>query len=91
MCELELKNVYDRKANGEKICSKCEWYQLGAKATNFFLNLEKQKAMNAIVRHLIDDTKEITDLKKINACICKFYKNIFKKMPPNWIWNGNHY
>ena len=40
---------------------------------------KKQKAINATVRHLIDDAKDITDVKKINACICKFYKNIFRK------------
>ena len=43
------------------------------------MNLEKQKAINTTVRHLIDDGKDITDLKEINACICKFYKNLFKK------------
>ena len=43
------------------------------------MNLEKQKAINTIVRHLIDDGKDVTDLKEINACICKFYKNLFKK------------
>ena len=43
------------------------------------MNLEKQKAINTIVRHLIDDGKDITNLKEINACICKFYKNLFKK------------
>ena len=46
---------------------------------SFFFNLEKQKAINTTVRHLIDDGKDITDLKEINACICKFYKNLFKK------------
>ena len=43
------------------------------------MNLEKQKAINTTVRHLIDDDKDITDLKEINACICKFYKSLFKK------------
>ena len=43
------------------------------------MNLEKQKAINTTVRNLIDDGKDITDLKEINACICKFYKNLFKK------------
>ena len=45
----------------------------------FFLNLEKHKAINTTVRHLIDDDKDIIDLKEINACICKFYKNLSKK------------
>ena len=43
------------------------------------MNLENQKAINTTVRHLIDDDKDITDLKEINASICKFYKNLFKK------------
>ena len=28
---------------------------------------------------MIDDGIDITDLKEINACVCKFYKNLFKK------------
>ena len=79
MCKLELENIYDKKAEGAKLRSKCEWYQHGEKPTKFFLNLEKQKAINATVRHLIDDDKDITELKKINACICKFYKSLFEK------------
>ena len=47
--------------------------------TKFFLNLERQKAINTKVRHLNDDGKDITDLKEINACICNFYRNLFKK------------
>ena len=75
----------------QKIRSKCEWYQHGEKPTKFFLNLEKQKAINTTVRHLIDDDKDITDLKEINAYICKFYKNLFKKMSINQIWNRNRF
>ena len=47
--------------------------------TKFLLNPERQKAINTTVRHLIDDTKDITDLKEINTRISKFYKNLFKK------------
>ena len=43
LCRLELENIYDKKAEGAKIRSKCEWYQHGEKPTKFFLNLEKQK------------------------------------------------
>ena len=78
MCRLGLENIYDKKAEGAKIRSKCEWYQNGEKPTKFFLNLGKQKAINTTVRHLIVDGKDITDLKEINACIFKFYRNLFK-------------
>ena len=40
---------------------------------------EKQKAINTAAKHLIDDAKDITDLKEINTCIYKFYKSLFKK------------
>ena len=79
MCKLELKITYDKWAESAKIRSKCEWYQHGEKPQKLFLNLEKQKAINTTVRHLIDQNIDITDLKEINACVCKFYKNRFKK------------
>ena len=79
MCKLELKNIYDKKAEGAKIRSKCGWYQRGEKPTKFFLKLEKQNAINTTVRQLIDNDKDITDLKEINACIYKFNKRLFKK------------
>ena len=82
MCKLELENIYDKKAVGAKICSKCEWYQHGEKPIKFFLNLEKQKLINTTVRHLTDNDKDITDPKVINACICKFYKSLFKNNVP---------
>ena len=43
------------------------------------MKVEKQKAINTTIRHLIDDGKDITNLKEINACISEFYKNLFKK------------
>ena len=91
MCKLELKNIYDKKAEGAKIHSKCEWYQHGEKPTKFYLNLEKQKAINTAVRHLIDNDKDITELKEINTCIYKFYKNLFKSNALNQIQKGNRF
>ena len=78
LCELEPENIYEKKAEGAKIGSKCECYEHGEKPTKFFLNLKKQKAINTTVTNLIVDNKDITDLKEINACIFKFYKNLFK-------------
>ena len=42
------------------------------------MNLEKQEAINTAITHSINDAKDITDLKKINACILKFYNYLFK-------------
>ena len=46
LCKLELENIFDKKVEGANIPSKCEWYQDTEKPTKFFLNPEKEKAIN---------------------------------------------
>ena len=41
VCKQQLDEIYEKKAKGIKIRSKCNWYEHGEKSTNFFLNLEK--------------------------------------------------
>ena len=36
LCELELRNASDKKGEGAKIRSKCEWYQHGEKPTKSY-------------------------------------------------------
>ena len=43
-----------KKTEGTNIWSKCEWYQHEEKPIKFFMNLEKQKSVNTIVRDLIE-------------------------------------
>ena len=66
MCKLELKNIYDKKAEGAKIHSKCEWYQYGEKPT-------KSSNQTAYVKNqcisesgrLISDVTEMCDILDI--------------------------
>ena len=37
----KLDKIYQEKANGVRIRSKCNWYEHGEKSSKFFLNLEK--------------------------------------------------
>ena len=46
----ELENLYNNIATGVKIRRKCDWYQYGQKSNKYFLNLEKQKPVNGIVK-----------------------------------------
>ena len=75
----ELENFYDNMATGVKIRSKCDWYQYGEKSTKYFLNLEKQKAVNGTVKKIIKDHIEITDQLKIQHELRMFYEQLFKK------------
>ena len=36
LCKLELENIYDKKAEGAKIRSKCEWYEHGKNRQSSF-------------------------------------------------------
>ena len=40
-CKLRLEEIYNTKANGVKIWSKCNWYEYGETFSTFFSNLEK--------------------------------------------------
>ena len=65
--------MYQEKANG----SKCDWYELGEKPSKFFLNLEKQYALQNQVRTLLYGQNEITDKNQINHQLHHFYKTLF--------------
>ena len=62
----ELENFYDNIATGVKIRNKCDWYQYGEKSTKYFLNLEKQKAVNGAAKKTI---KNDSYLRKICAML----------------------
>ena len=59
--------------------SKFEVNQYGEKSTKYFLNLEKQKAVNGTVKKIIKDHIEITDQLKIQHELRMFYEQLFKK------------
>ena len=59
--------------------SKCDWYEFGEKSSKFFLNLEKQHALQNQVRTLLCGQKEITNKNQINHQLHHFYKALFKE------------
>ena len=81
----KLETFYDNIATGVKIRSKCNWYQYGEKSTEYFLNLEKQKAVNCTIKKIIKNDVEITDQLKTQHELRMFYEPLFKKT----IYNAN--
>ena len=57
--------------------SKFEVNQYGEKSTKYFLNLEKQKAVNGTVKKIIKNDIEITDQLKIQHELRMFYEQYF--------------
>ena len=49
-CKNQFDEIYDDIVEGIKVRNKYQWYEEGEKSTNFFLNLEKTKAVQGIVK-----------------------------------------
>ena len=68
-----------KKKNGIRIRSKCNWYEHGEKSSNFFLNLEKSRAVQNQIRNVLIDNIEINNQKDISKELYLYYKNLFNK------------
>ena len=75
----ELNDIYNDISSGIKIRSKCDWYEFGEKSNKFFLNLEANRAKQSVVRKVISNEQEITNISKINDHILQFYQYLFKE------------
>ena len=76
-CKSKLEDIYQIKVDGIRTRIKCSWYEHGEKSSKFFLNLEKQRAIQSQIRTVIVNEKEITSESEINEQISLFYKNLF--------------
>ena len=75
----ELETIYSKISEGIRIRSKSDWYQYGEKSTKYFLNLEKQRAVNGTVRQIIHNDNEINNPVEIRNGLKTFYENLFKQ------------
>ena len=64
---------------GYEVRSKCDWYENGEKSTKFFLNLEKPRSSQGVVRSILKNKIEVKNQSEINNELYKFYKNLFKE------------
>ena len=60
-CKLRLEEIYEIKANGAKIRSKCDCNEYEEKSSKFFLNLEKNRFVQSPICKLIIKEKELTE------------------------------
>ena len=58
----KIQEMYEKKAEGARVRSKCLWYEEGEK---FFLNLEKRGGTQRQIRKFTVNDQEITDQNKI--------------------------
>ena len=75
----KLDKIYQEKTNAIRIRSKCNWYEHGEKSSNFFLNLEKSRAVQNQIRNILIDNIEINNQKDVNKEHDLYYKNLFNE------------
>ena len=78
-CKTKLDKIYDKKAEGLRIRSKCDWYEKGEKSTKFFLNLEKRHAIQNQVKSLVVNDEVVKEQTDINKNLYAFYQKLFSK------------
>ena len=78
-CKTQLEDIYQIQVDGIRTRSKYMWYEFGEKSSKFFLNLEKNRAIQGQVRTIVSNEKKITDESEINADIAFFYESLFKE------------
>ena len=55
----KLDKLYQEKINSAIIRSRCDWYKFGEKLSKFFLNLEKNRAVQNQIRTILYSEKEL--------------------------------
>ena len=73
----KLDKIYQEKTNGIRIRSKCDWYEHREKSSKFFLNLEKSRAVQNQIRHILKGNIEVNNQKDIYNEFYLYYKNLF--------------
>ena len=75
----ELEEIYDKIVEGNKVRSRCQWYEEGEKSNKFFLNLEKSRASQGLIRKVVNDEGEVNDPSLILDEIEKYFSSLFEK------------
>ena len=80
-CKIKLGNIYDKKVEGFRIRSKCDWYEKRQKSIKFLLNLKKRHVIQNWTKTSVINDGAVKEQTKINNkslysfCENPFFKN----------------
>ena len=72
-----IESYFDNKTNGAILRSKSQFYEQNEKSTKYFLNLEKKRGENNMVKKLSKNNGDITGNKEILNELHEFYSTLF--------------
>ena len=75
-CKTKLDKIYDKKLEGLRIRSTCDWFEKGEKSTKFFLTLEKRHTIQNQSKTLAVDDEVVKEQTEINKNLYSFYQKL---------------
>ena len=84
--ENKLNDYYKEKQDGYILRSKMQWVDEGERSSKYFLNLEKSKQSNNVIKEIQDKDGNIhkKDNEILKECAL-FYENLFSRIELNRI------
>ena len=79
LLKAELDFIYNEKAKGIIIRSRCKWFEENEKSTKFFLTLEKNNYNTKHIKSLIINDKLVNNQNEILRCEKSFYQNLYSE------------
>ena len=74
-----IEAYFNKKTQGAILRSNCKRYEYNEKSSKYFLNLEKKRGENNIVKILHKDNADMTDQNKILKELHEFYSSLFNR------------
>lgn len=75
--EAELDKIYDIKCKGAFVRSRSKWMLEGEKSSKYFLNLEKSRQKQSIIKELKTDNCTFNKTNDIMGVMCDFYEKLY--------------
>ena len=72
-----MRYIPKKLTDKNSIRSKYDWHESGEKSNKFFLNFEKTRSSQGLIRTLVKIEKEINNPVEINTELQDFYKKLF--------------
>lgn len=77
--QINLEQIYEKKAKGAFIRSRRKWLEQGEKCTKYFFNLEKRNNELSSISKLTINNQIWEDEKIISKHVADFYNNLYSK------------
>ena len=79
LVKSELEFIYNKKAQGALVRSRCQWAEENEKSTKYFLSLEKRNYKVKHIKSLMFNNQIVTQPNDILNCQKLFYQNLYSK------------